>query len=99
MYAGLFLLLGTVMLAIVYLVGSHGSAVAVSPMPRGAVPAVAAPGSLIVDPAHSFAVQQQSADRARLLEASWLVLAIATGVSALLGWIAAGRVLVPVRTI
>ena len=42
---------------------------------------------------------QHAADLSRLLAVSWVVLAVTTLVSALLGWIAAGRVLRPVRTI
>jgi signal transduction histidine kinase len=42
---------------------------------------------------------QHSADLRSLLAVSWIALVLTTLVSALLGWIAAGRVLRPVRTI
>jgi signal transduction histidine kinase len=43
--------------------------------------------------------QQHSADQSRLLATSWLALALTTVASAFFGWIAAGRVLRPLRTI
>jgi signal transduction histidine kinase len=105
-YAGLFLLLGTVLLAIVYLLTSRGGAISVavpSPvihrqftLPGGGVvnvpDAPSAPGQNIV-------VQQHNADLARLVTISWIVLLVTTAGAAVLGWFAAGRVLRPVREI
>jgi signal transduction histidine kinase len=107
LYAGMFLLTGTLLLAAVYLFSGSSSEIAVAhrvgasrylltpganaspvPLPQGRIPIF---GTLVS--------QQHSADQARLLAASWLALAVATGASALFGWIAAGRVLRPLRTI
>jgi signal transduction histidine kinase len=100
-YAGLFLLLGTALLAIVYVLAARGSAIHVStagpvrlklpPGLVGPVPAKVAQGDI--------AVQQHNADLARLLEISWVVLAITTIGAAVVGWFAAGRVLRPLRSI
>ena len=105
-YAGLFLLLGTILLAIVYLLTSRGGAISVavpSPvlrrqlkLPNGLVitvpPAPTTPGQSIV-------TQQHNADLARLVTISWIVLLVTTAGAAVLGWFAAGRVLRPVREI
>jgi signal transduction histidine kinase len=100
-YAGLFLLLGTALLAVVYLLATRGTTVDVSS---------AQPIQLRVSPGFpsvplpnvaktSLAVQQRSADLARLFTISWIVLAITTIGAAVLGWFAAGRVLRPLRSI
>jgi signal transduction histidine kinase len=86
MYSGMFLLLGTAIIAvIVVLVGQTTSvqAVAVHPGPNS-VPQV-------------IASQQHSADVASVLAVSWLALALSAAASAVLGWFAAGRVLRPLR--
>jgi signal transduction histidine kinase len=90
LYSGLFLLAGTVVIVITYLLFAGGGLVrsAVSPVP-GPPPATR------VDPVTA----QHNADLGRLLAVSWLALAAATVASAPLGWFAAGRVLRPVRTI
>jgi signal transduction histidine kinase len=99
LYAGLFLVLGTVTLAIVFGVSSHGSAIVVSPVTGRPVPGqLVTPAIPPLDQAQAAVLQQRAADQARLLKVSWLVLLIATGLAALLGWIAAGRVLAPLRT-
>ncbi len=100
LYAGLFLILGTAMLAFTNVLASHGAAQVVAAAPSRPVAVVKAPASGALGPA----VRQQllavsSGDHARLLGASWLALALATVLSALLGWFAASRVLRPVRTI
>lgn len=105
-YAGLFLLLGTVLLAIVYLLTSRGGAISVavpSPvihrqftLPGGGVVNVPAAGSA---PGQNIVVQQHNADLARLVTISWIVLLVTTAGAAVLGWFAAGRVLRPVREI
>jgi signal transduction histidine kinase len=105
LYAGMFLVTGTLVLALVYLFAVHSSAIAVtvrptrlgyhvtpgSPVPVPQVPPVPTLGTLVS--------QQHSADQSRLLAATWLALALATVASAMFGWIAAGRVLRPLRTI
>ncbi|HWC87664.1 MAG TPA: HAMP domain-containing sensor histidine kinase, partial [Solirubrobacteraceae bacterium] len=95
LYAGMFLVSGILVLAFVNL-SVHSSAVSVAPVPGGG------PGSdlgrYLVTP-HALVSQQQSADKNRLLAVSLLALALTTGASALFGWIAAGRVLRPLRTI
>ncbi len=105
-YAGLFLLLGTVLLAIVYLLTSRGGAISVavpSPvihrqftLPGGGVVNVPGAGSA---PGQNIVVQQHNADLARLVTISWIVLLVTTAGAAVLGWFAAGRVLRPVREI
>ncbi|MDQ6777405.1 MAG: HAMP domain-containing histidine kinase [Actinomycetota bacterium] len=110
LYAGMFLVTGTLVLALVYLFTGSSSAIAVVPVharsgilispgaggtvaPVPPVPSVPIPGF------RTIVSQQHSADQSRLLAASWLALALATAASALFGWIAAGRVLRPLRTI
>ena len=104
-YAGLFLLLGTVLLVIVYVLASRGGSIAVAvpapvihrelKLPGGIVtigPAGPAPHAIV-------AAQQHNADLDRLLTISWIVLLVTTAGAAVLGWFAAGRVLRPVREI
>ena len=103
-YAGLFLLLGTVLLVIVYLLASSGSTVSVAApvtrrqltLPGGTVVTVPSVPSV---PRQNIVTQQHNADLARLLTISWVVLLVTTAGAAVLGWIAAGRVLRPVREI
>jgi signal transduction histidine kinase len=97
LYAGLFLLLGTFVLALVYGLVSRGS-----PLHFGQSSSVAVvsarpspTGSQLVDPVGA----QHTADLGRLLEVSWLALAVTSVAAGVLGWIAAGRVLRPVRAI
>jgi signal transduction histidine kinase len=105
-YAGLFLLLGTILLAIVYLLTSRGGAISVavpSPvvrrqlkLPDGLVITVPTPTAV---PGQNIVAQQHNADLARLVTISWIVLLVTTAGSAVLGWFVAGRVLRPVREI
>jgi signal transduction histidine kinase len=90
LYSGMFLLLGTALIAIILLlvwsgdvVGSSSVSVAVPTQSGGSV--------------HDAVTQQHSADIARLLAVSWLTLAVTAAVSAPLGWFAAGRMLRPLR--
>lgn len=102
-YAGLFLLLGTVLLAIVFVFASRGGSISVATpaptqhrdlkLPGGVVITVPSPGG------QDIVAQQHNADLARLLTISWVVLLVTTAGAAVLGWIAAGRVLRPVREI
>jgi signal transduction histidine kinase len=91
MYSGMFLVLGSAVIAIIFVLVWTGQALeqstsqAVSPLPG--------PAPLF----HSGAAQQHSADVARLLAVSWLALAVTAAASAVLGWFAAGRVLRPLR--
>jgi signal transduction histidine kinase len=91
MYSGMFLVLGTAVIAIIFLLVWTGTAIGedarqVSPIPGPGVPLF-----------RSAATQQHSADVARLLAVSWFALALTAAASALLGWFAAGRVLRPLR--
>lgn len=99
LYAGLFLLLGTALLAIVFVLVSRGATIEVST----ARPAPGQTGGVIrtfqVPPAQTIVAQQHNADLDRLLTISWVVLAITTMGAAVLGWFAAGRVLRPLREI
>jgi signal transduction histidine kinase len=110
MYGALFLLLGTGLLALVYVlttVSSESVAIAVRPTPSGAtvtplgVPGVpnAPPAPAFVSPVRYEIAAQRDHDAAHLLAVSWIVLALATLGAALLGWLAAGRVLAPLRSI
>jgi signal transduction histidine kinase len=90
LYAGLFFVLGTCMLALVY-VGSHSSAVSIASPAR--------PGAFFLPGPGDIAGAQQDSDKAALLASSWLALGLTTIASGVFGWFAAGRVLRPVRTI
>jgi signal transduction histidine kinase len=93
LYAGLFLVLGTLVEAATYLLLSGGqtsiSTAVHSPGPHGGF-TIVAPGPVL---------QQHNADVARVLRDAWIVLVLTTLASIPLGWIVAGRVLRPVRTI
>ncbi len=92
LYSGMFLTLGTLVIVCIYVVfvatGAvrMSSAVSVAPGPDAIVRRVVAQG-------------QHDADIARLLAASWVVLALSAIGSAVLGWFISGRVLRPVREI
>jgi signal transduction histidine kinase len=92
LYGGLFLLLGTGLLVLVFLLTTRSSAVEVRAFPSAA-------GSVVRRLVAPGAVAQRSADLGRLLEVSWVVLALSTGGAVLLGWLVAGRVLAPLRAI
>jgi signal transduction histidine kinase len=102
-YAGLFLLLGTLLLAIVYFATSRGSTVAVAVPTPVIHRQLRLPNGLVVNEplgaAQQVVSQQHNADLARLLTISWIVLLVTTAGAAVLGWFAAGRVLRPVREI
>jgi signal transduction histidine kinase len=91
LYSGMFLLLGTALIAIILVlvwrgdvIGTSSVSVAVRPNRFGA-------------PVQDAVTQQHSADIARLLAVSWLTLAFTAAASAPLGWFAAGRMLRPLR--
>jgi signal transduction histidine kinase len=102
-YAGLFLLLGTLLLALVYLLASRGRTVAVAVPSPALRRELKLPGRIVAvlppTPAKQVVTQQLNADLDRLLRISWIVLLVTTAGAAVLGWIAAGRVLRPVREI
>jgi signal transduction histidine kinase len=94
LYSGMFLALGTAIVVVIFLVGSHGTVIGSrSSSSVGAVPAPAQ-GSPAV---HAVVSQQHSADVDRLLAASWVTLAVTAVIAAVLGWFLAGRVLRPLR--
>jgi signal transduction histidine kinase len=91
LYSGMFLGLGTLLIAIILIfvwhgdvIGSSSHAIAVAPSDTGG-------------PVNDAVTQQHSADVARLLAVSWLTLAFTAAISAPLGWFAAGRMLRPLR--
>jgi signal transduction histidine kinase len=94
LYAGTFLVLGTAVIGITYLLASRGTAIVARPGPGLGVQIK--PLSLLLardDPV----LQQHSADLQHLLRVSWVALAIAAIGSGVLGWFASGRVLRPLR--
>jgi signal transduction histidine kinase len=105
LYAGLFLLLGTALLAVIYVLVARGTTIQVSsaqPAPSEAIRRLRLqPGAVgaAAGPVRDVVVQQHNADLARLLTISWVVLAVTTAGAAVLGWFAAGRVLRPLREI
>ena len=109
LYTGMFLGLGTALIVGIYLLSSSAEsidahAVVLSATPQSAKVIVPSPGITVpgLQP-HVVKVlakgvnQQHSADLARLLGTSWVLLVITAFASALLGWFAAGRVLRPLR--
>ena len=98
LYSGMFLLLGTLVVVVIFLFTSvgtvvHSSSVVVAkPGPSGGT--VGPVGKLIVP---DLGGQQHSIDQGRLLTASWLVLILTAIGSTVLGWFIAGRVLRPLR--
>lgn len=96
MYSALFLICGTAVLALTYIVFSGAGPI--SNRVVQAVPQAGPVTRLLTTPL--FGVQQQhNADVNRLLGVSWFVLAVAAVGSAPLGWFAAGWVLRPLRSI
>jgi signal transduction histidine kinase len=88
----MFLALGTAIVVVIFLVGSHGTVIGSSSVAR-AVPAPNGGGPVVQD----VVSQQHSADVDRLVAASWVTLAMTAVVAAVLGWFLAGRVLRPLR--
>jgi HAMP domain-containing protein len=87
-YGALFLLSGTALLAITYLLVSRATAI-------DAV-AISSPGGTA---ARGAVTHTHLVDLHQLLVQSGVALAIMTAVSVALGWVLAGRVLAPLRTI
>ena len=92
LYSGMFLILGTVVVVVIFLIGSHGAVLGQSS--SAAEPVSAQP---ISSGLHSVVSQQHSSDVARLLAAAWVTLLLTAIASAVLGWFVAGRVLRPLR--
>jgi signal transduction histidine kinase len=89
LYSGMFLVLGTALVFLIFLLSSSGTAVAVSASPGrpGGAPFAV----------RRVVLQQHSADVNRLLAGSWLMLVVTAAASTLIGWFLAGRVLRPLR--
>lgn len=88
MYSGMFLLLGTAVVLVMFALVSTGTAIEQRAVPvrPGSVPSTQAPFAL-----------HATVNIARLVAVSWIALAVTAVASALLGWFAAGRVLRPLR--
>jgi signal transduction histidine kinase len=102
LYSGMFLLLGTTVIAVIVLLTGQSPLIAhVHIDGAGATVARAVPVRRLdaATQVGSEVIAQRSADFARLFTVSWAVLAVTTVGSAVLGWFAAGRVLRPVRSI
>ena len=99
LYTGLFLLLGTVLLALTVVLTHTSSAISISAVPvrRGSI--AAAMQAIPAAQVKSGVVAQRNADFGRLLTVSWVALALAALGATLIGWFAAGRVLRPLRAI
>jgi signal transduction histidine kinase len=91
LYSGMFLALGTAIVVVIFLVGSHGNVVGSSSV--SAVPGPPGTRPIVQD----IVSHQHSADVDRLLAASWVTLAVTAVVAAVSGWFLAGRVLRPLR--
>jgi signal transduction histidine kinase len=101
LYSGLFMALGTVLIAIIFVLAGSATVSAsraVAVVPQHVAPAGAAAARLTRIPI-GIARKQHDADIGRLLEVSWVVLVLTAIGSAVLGWFAAGRVLAPLRSI
>jgi signal transduction histidine kinase len=87
----MFLMLGTAVVVVLFLIGSHGGVIGQS---SSAAPVNAQGNSPGL---HSVVSQQHSADVNRLLAGAWVTLVLTAAASAVLGWFVAGRVLRPLR--
>ncbi len=106
-YSGLFLLLGTALIAAIYLLTTGSTSVSIAHAVHGssatsgsgAVAVAPIPAAPSVPPVVREVIAQHNADLGRLLGVSWVVLLVTTFGSAILGWFVAGRVLRPLREI
>lgn len=101
LYAAIFLLLGTAVIAVIVLATrSNPPVVTATPEPilHGLPPPGGVPPAHFRPPAKAL-LQQHTADVNRLLLVAWIALALTAIVSIPLGWFAAGRMLRPVREI
>jgi signal transduction histidine kinase len=108
LYSGMFLLLGTAVIVITFLLTSQHATIGVSqassaaPVSRLVTPfgqgsGAVVPSSGVTSGIHDVVVRQHSADVRQLLGVSWVVLAVTAVLSTVLGWFIAGRVLRPLR--
>ncbi len=106
----MFLLLGTVVIVITFLLTSDHATIGVSESvsavptaaqrlatPYGQAPVAVVPATRVSPRIHDVVVRQHSADVRQLLGVSWVVLAVTAILSTVLGWFIAGRVLRPLR--
>ena len=93
LYAGMFLLLGTAVIVVTFVLTSSGATLRAS----AAAAAPHQPGARLVQTVTDPAAGQHAADLGRLFVVSWLVLAVTAVASTVLGWFVAGRVLRPLR--
>ncbi len=98
MSAGLFLVLGTVLIVAIAAASRSGSAVHVTAVSSGAYGTQILTRSLD-DPATRLLIQQHNADDAHLLAISWVLLVLTAIASIPLGWFASGWMLRPLREI
>ncbi|MFD5325199.1 sensor histidine kinase [Streptomyces sp. NPDC127092] len=98
LYVGLFLLSGTVLLAIAAAVASGSRDSRTAPGTTPALPAMPAQAQERIDALERQLAQAQDAQSARILLGSAVALGAMAVLSLLMGWLAAGRVLRPLRT-
>jgi len=105
-YSAVFVAMGTAVLVVILVVERAGPPIQVStatPNRHGTTirPLPPAPPGprLILPPVGSYVVAQHTADVARLVVASWIVLAVTALVAFPIGWFASGRMLRPLREI
>jgi signal transduction histidine kinase len=105
LYAGMFLVLGTAVIAAVFVLAASGASIEKSashgvtavPTPSKAALARLTAGQLKLATPKDLTDAQHNADLNRLLVGSWFVLALTALASAGFGWFVAGRVLRPLR--
>jgi signal transduction histidine kinase len=95
LYGSLFLVSGAALLAITYALVNNALS---GPRTTAGSPPLNASGGIVHSPAHRGVDAQQAADLHQLLVQSAVALAIMAVVSIALGWLVAGRVLRPIRT-
>jgi signal transduction histidine kinase len=99
-FAVMFLVLGTVLIAVIVLVahaGGNAQITALQTSTIGGAPAV--PPVNLVGPAVNLLIAQQNADNGRLFAIAWIMVAVIALTSIPLGWFASGRMLRPLREI
>jgi signal transduction histidine kinase len=101
MYTGLFFLLGSGLLLLIYLLVGSSATISVVSHASGAAPSqiTIVPAPPATPKVHDVVVAQHNADLSHLVAMSWVVLVLTTVGAAILGWFAAGRVLRPLRNI
>lgn len=101
LYAGLFLLLGTVVLGVTYALASRSGTISLGSTSVAVRATPGRGGGVTITPVtpgvQNVVGAQHNADINRLLAVSWLVLLITAVAAALVGWFVAGRFLRPLR--